>query len=144
MIDDGQGLSQTIQLIGYAVIATLKVLESQDLLKPDSPIKDISLVLGLLMDAIKNYPGKYEEPELSWMKPAIVLVKKHGVVLEGVPFGVEKDAQKFEELEDDTYNQNWKKFSWKKQVISCALSLSLFFSFSLAFAGAENNLQQFH
>jgi hypothetical protein len=112
-----------LQLIGYTVIATLKVLESQDLLKPDSAVKDISLVLGLFMDTVKTWPAGYEEPELSWVKAAICLAKKHGIIFEGVPFGVEQNVQKFEELEDDEDAPNWKKFNWKKEVRFPPLSL---------------------
>ena len=97
MIGDSQGLRDTLQLIGYAVLSILQVLGSNDLLKPDTPIKDTSLVLGLLMDALEKWPGEYSDPEVSgWMPKAIGLVEEHGIVLEDVPFGVEEDVEKFE------------------------------------------------
>jgi hypothetical protein len=105
-----------MQLLGYAVLATLKVLDAHNLFQPDSPIRDFSLVLGLLVSAAVQWPGGYEESELSWAKAVISEAKDHGVVLAGVPFGVEKDVQKLEELEDDEDAPDWGVFDWKKEV----------------------------
>lgn len=121
MTDDGQASRQTMQLIGYAAIATLKVVESQDLLKPGTPVKDISLVLGYLMVAIKHWPSGYREPEVSWSKAAISLL------------GVEECIQGFEEREEEEHYPgedapNWTRFSWKNKVRCLCFSFSSFSS----------------
>jgi hypothetical protein len=114
--DDGEGVAQTMQLIGFAVISTIKALQSHDLFRPDSPIEDFSLVLGLLISAAVQWPGSYDEPELSWAKAVISEAKEHGIELAGVPFGVEEDVKKFEGLDDDEDAPDWKDFDWKKEV----------------------------
>jgi hypothetical protein len=112
-----------MQLIGYAVLATIKTLNSHNLFQPDSPIRDSSLVLGLLVSAAIQWPGGYDEPKISWAKAVISEASKHGIMLVDVPFGVEKDVKKFEEYDHDEDAPDWGNFAWKEEV--CLLPPSL-------------------
>ena len=109
MSDDSQRILDTLQLIGHAILATLEILESKGLLKPDSYVKDISLVLGLLVEVVMVWPSGYDEPEFSWVKAMISKAKENGIVVAGAPFGVEDKVKKFEELEyydDDSEDED--------------------------------------
>ena len=105
-----------MQLIGHAVHATIKVLSSHDLFRPGSPIKDLSLVFGLLVSAAISWCGSYEEPELSWVQAMISKAKEHEIVIASTPFGVAKDVKKFEEVEYGEDAPDWDGFDWKKEV----------------------------
>ncbi len=67
-----------------------------------------------------QWPGGYEEPEVSWPKAVISMAKQRGIVLAGVPFGIEKDVQNFEELKFDEDAPHWTDSDWKKEVCCSA------------------------
>lgn len=116
MSDISDDIRSTLRLIGYAVLATMKVLDSKDLLRPDSPIKDFSLVIGLLRDALMVWPGSYNEPEFLWAKTVITKCKEKGIKLADAPFGIEENVKKFEEMDDIPQVPKWKNIDWKKEV----------------------------
>jgi hypothetical protein len=138
MSDDSERIRHTLQLVGYAVLATLDVLQANDLLKADSPLKDLPLVLGRLVDVVMEWPGDCGEDELSWVKQMAVKAKEHGVVIAGAPFGIEERLKTVEEIdieEDDGEDEedvddddddsdvdsdfgppNWSKFDWTREV----------------------------
>lgn len=99
MSDDSQGIRETLQLVGRAVMTTLTVPESHGLLKPECPIRDISLVLGRLIEIVMDWSGSSEQEEFSWVKEMIAKAKENGIVIAGAPFGVEKHVEKFEDLD---------------------------------------------
>lgn len=134
MSDDSERIQHTLKLIGYATLATLNLLDSCGLLAPDSPIKDIPLVLGLLIEALFAWPGGCDEEEFTWLKTAVAKVKEKGYVIAGAPYAVEKNVKVCEEMavegEDDIDEDededkeidsndarpNWTTFDWKKEV----------------------------
>lgn len=71
MSDDSQGIRETLQLVGRAVMTTLTVPESHGLLKPECPIRDISLVLGRLIEIVMDWSGSSEQEEFSWVEEMI-------------------------------------------------------------------------
>lgn len=97
-IDDGERVSDTIRVVGTTLLAALNTLDRNDLLKPNSEIKDISLVMGLFLkisgifgDAI--FIG---EEEQEWPEYIIAYAKGKGIKLGDTPFGVEEDVNRAE------------------------------------------------
>jgi len=89
MIDDCQRLLDTLALVGGGVMCTLEVLEEHGLLRPQSPIRDLALVLGLLYRLDSAWPGGPGEEELSWVHAMVNVAQKHGIVFKDAPYGIE-------------------------------------------------------
>jgi hypothetical protein len=114
MSDDSIRIKDTLHLIGHATLATLELLESRGLLAPDSEVKDIALVLGLLIEVIMSWPGHYNEPEFSWVKTVITKAEGKGISIAGAPFGVEESVKKIKESKDK--GPRLSKSAWNREV----------------------------
>jgi hypothetical protein len=63
-MDDPDRLTDTFRLLGTAVFSVLTLLEQNNLLRPDSPVKNIALVLGCFRNAAEGFnaiDGEQEE-----------------------------------------------------------------------------------
>lgn len=125
-IDDCEGLLGTLKILGVAVFSTLKILEKHDLLRPDSPIKNIGLVLAYLRRNMEDWPGNCGpefdiEDELKWCDAAIVEAQQKGVEFKRAPWGIE-DKLKKEDVVKSRYGKYketiaaWKDFNWDTEV----------------------------
>lgn len=90
MADCSDDILNVIELVGAATLVTLKILKSLNLLRANSPIKDLGLVAGLLLNVIRDWPGDPNEPQFLWVIDMVKLLLSAGVKLADVPFGVEK------------------------------------------------------
>ncbi|KAI1612174.1 hypothetical protein EDD36DRAFT_276661 [Exophiala viscosa] len=89
-IDDADGLCETLKILGVAVFSTLKILEEHNLLRADSPVKNIALVLAYLRRNMEDWPGNCgpEYPiddELKWCDAAIVEAQHRGIEFKRAP-----------------------------------------------------------
>ncbi|KIX96764.1 uncharacterized protein Z520_07484 [Fonsecaea multimorphosa CBS 102226] len=116
-IDDSDGLLATLQLIGGAVFTTLNTFEKNGLLRPNSPVKNIALVLGVLYDNIRAWPGDEDEPELEWRGAMVREARQHGIEVKGQPYGIESVLEKdgVDGTLDSEAHSRWKKFDWAKE-----------------------------
>jgi hypothetical protein len=123
MNDDGEQLQETVKLIGCALISTLKMLKDKGMLKPDSPVKNIALAVGWLLEIDNVNPGDSGE---DWTYAAILMVKKAGLTFEGRGSEMEKTVMKYkEELDEDDEDIKPSKFNWKKDFASFKSSYSV-------------------
>jgi hypothetical protein len=98
--DDGPLWMSTVGLIGIATLTTLDALERAGLLRKDSPVKDIQLILALLGDFF--YPLGYniteevpcviedDEEEACWPYIMVQYAKRNGIDIGGIP-GIKED-----------------------------------------------------
>jgi hypothetical protein len=112
MNDDGEQLQETVKLIGCALINTLKTLKDKGMLNPESPVKNLALAVGWLLEIDNVNPGDSEE---DWTHAAILMVKKSGLTFEGRGAEMETTIKKYEEdLDEDDEDIEPSKFDWKK------------------------------
>lgn len=121
--DNGDEILETLQILGGAVICTLDVLEKHDLLKPNSAIRNIALVLGMLRQIIEAWPGDNDDHGLSWNDAIVHKAMKHGIEFRGAPHGIDKVNEVVNACDDEKkYDKDieWSKFSWKPSVGGCS------------------------
>ncbi|OAP61316.1 hypothetical protein AYL99_03517 [Fonsecaea erecta] len=87
--DDPGTTLERLQMIGGAVFATLNIFEKTGLLGADSPVKNIGLVLGVLYNNTREWPGDLGVSELSWRGAMIREALQHGIEVKGQPYGIE-------------------------------------------------------
>ena len=117
--EDGEGVLETLRILGGAVICALRVLEEQDMLKPDSDIKNIALVLGHINMIVQDWPSGEEEDELSWIDAAFYMAMKNGIEFTEAPYGIEEAVGDISaDSEGSQFNTpiDWSSFNWKKEV----------------------------
>lgn len=121
-VDDSETVLENLRMIGVAAFATLKVLKANNLLGPNSPVKNIALVLGVLRDELEAWPAQQEEPELAWGDYIVEEAQAHGIAFKGAPFGIE--TRLGSGLHRDQEGQSlakWKALDWKKEVNLCTI-----------------------
>lgn len=128
MIDDGEGLEEFLEMIGWMFLATLEVLEKANLLHPGSEIKDVVPVFGLFFDSILSWPGDVDSERLTWAVHIVHKLENLGYKFEKTPYDVEELAMKLhakQTHECDVYTHetisgaegiNWNRVEWEKKV----------------------------
>jgi SAP domain len=112
MCDDSMQIAATMELLGYAILATMDVLKKNDLLKADSKVKDLSLVLAMYLEMVAHWEEM--EDELGWRVPMIEKAEANGIKLSG-PYGIEDRVTTLKE-EYDGEDADWADFEWKEKV----------------------------
>ncbi|KIV77242.1 hypothetical protein PV11_09057 [Exophiala sideris] len=124
-IDDGEGLLETLKLLGVAVFSTLRILEEHDLLRADSPVKNVALVLAYLRRNMEDWPGNCTpefpiDDELAWCDAAIVEAQHKGIEFKLAPWGIETKLKK-DGVGKSRYSDYiktitaWKQLKWDKE-----------------------------
>ena len=105
-------------MIGGAVFTIFKSFVKRRLLRPESDVKNIALVLGMLYDSTADWPSGEEEPELAWRGAMIRKAQQHGIVFKDAPYGIEDRLKRdgLNEPQEDKDDSEWNKFSWYKEV----------------------------
>lgn len=113
MMDDGERWSNTVAMIGIGILATFNALERADLLKKDSPIKDLGLVLALLgdfmatcVDQTGGIPYISNDREVCWPYKIVAYAKAHDIEISGV-HGIQKTFVEKYDNEDEA--NHWKR-----------------------------------
>lgn len=119
-MDDGDLFIETMGLIGLSFVAMLNELDRADLLKADSRIKDLGLVMASYIrwsDSWKEFAPGEDEDEMDWPEGVVAYAKKAGIDLENVGvYGVKDRLTEIgtvEPLEGDAKADRW---GWKKKV----------------------------
>ena len=119
-MDDGDLFIETMGLIGLSFVAMLNELDRADLLKADSRIKDLGLVMASYIrwsDSWKEFAPGEDEDEMDWPEGVVAYAKKAGIHLENVGvYGVKDRLTEIgtvEPLEGDAKADRW---GWKKKV----------------------------
>lgn len=101
MIDDGDRVGATLEMIGRMALSTLHVLEKHDLLKPDSPIVNIGLVISLYHQFIGSFEDAMSLTEFTeWPNALTAYAEKHGIVIAGV-YGITDGSKYPAEIDDE-------------------------------------------
>lgn len=114
MCDDSGQIVETMRQIGYAILATGDVLKRHGLVKADSQIKYLSLVLAMCLDMAQEWEGFVQGDELDWRVPMINQAEQNGIQL-SEPFGIEDRVATLKENYDGD-EAAWTRFDWKKNV----------------------------
>ncbi|KAH6653074.1 hypothetical protein BKA67DRAFT_568491 [Truncatella angustata] len=99
--EDGERVQATCNLIGRSILATLNELDLAGLLKADSSIKDLSLIISLYIywsDDLGDM-GIEESEDLKWRVELLAYAKKAKLDLEAA--GVYGIGEKIESLEEE-------------------------------------------
>ena len=119
-MDDGDLFIETMGLIGLSFVAMLNELDRADLLKADSRIRDLGLVMASYIrwsDSWKEFAPGEDEDEMDWPEGVVAYAKKAGIDLENVGvYGVKDRLTEIgtvEPLEGDAKADRW---GWKKKV----------------------------
>lgn len=103
--DDAQQLRDTVSLFGVAVLTTLSSLKSHELLKPNSPIVNIPLIISLFLIFTNSWSSNSSgEGETDWTRVVIKFLDEAGIAFTPgfVARGTEKRVDSIrEEMEDD-------------------------------------------
>lgn len=143
MCDDSATLTETVILFGVALLTTLDTLKSHNLLKPDSPIVNIPLIISLFLSFAEEWEGCDQgQGETGWKVVAVKMLDEAGITfVDGqVARGTQKRIEAIREEmanDDDGEEENepsskgwtpehdqddgvrqWKTWNWKIEVNS--------------------------
>lgn len=121
-LEDGQRVCDTLNAVGTAFLAALNNLDREGLLKPDSEIKDLALVMGLFLDLTDHFEDAMTcgEEEQQWPSYLVALAKEKGIELT-LPIGIKKRVEEYDndaELPQPTGKAAEDRFNFKKVVSS--------------------------
>lgn len=121
--EHGERVTATCGLIGCAFLSTLNELDMASLLKADSPIKDLGLVISLYVTWSHDLDGYgCDEPKhTKWRGEMLAYVKKAGIDIEasgvfGVRDAVEKLVETYKTISSLKGAAKADRWGWKKTV----------------------------
>lgn len=119
MIDDGELFIETVGMIGLSFLTMLNELDQAKLLKSDSRIKDLGLVMACYLNWSEVW-GEYNDDDLAdWPRKVVAYAKKAGINLENVGvYGVKDILTTIGDVEPLNGNAKADKWGWKKKVSS--------------------------
>ncbi|KFZ04625.1 hypothetical protein V501_09120 [Pseudogymnoascus sp. VKM F-4519 (FW-2642)] len=85
MIDDGERVCETLQIVGLTVLSTLNNLEQADLFKNDSVIPNIPLILSLFLGFLGNLADamSVRGEDQDWPNAITAYAEKHDINIKG-------------------------------------------------------------
>ena len=103
-LEDGERFVATLIMIGRVILATLHALERADLLKKDSPIPNIPLILSLFLHASKDGDeGLLLTESAQWPNIIVAYADKHNIDIKGV-FDVTGEDYPADDLDDEMFD----------------------------------------
>ncbi|KAI9794952.1 MAG: hypothetical protein M1833_007326 [Piccolia ochrophora] len=102
MIDDCDSLGATIEIVGVAVISTMRFLAQKGLLSASSPFKNIGLVAGLYLSFARDWEEIGEDCDATWASRLMSQVEKAGIKISG-PCDI---AETVESARDERYDED--------------------------------------
>ncbi|KAI1078066.1 hypothetical protein F5B20DRAFT_582593 [Whalleya microplaca] len=113
MMDDGERLETTVELIGQALVTVLNELDQAQMLKADSDIKDLGLVIACYLQWIETLNDLGCESD--FRKEAIGYAKKAGIDLKDAGcYGMEQVLGEFGNTKPLAGNAKADRWNWKK------------------------------
>lgn len=85
VIDDGKRVYETLQTVGLAILSTLNMLEQADLLKNDSIIPNIPLILSLFLGFLGDFANdmSLRGEDQDWPNAITAYAEKHEIKIKG-------------------------------------------------------------
>lgn len=85
VIDHGKRVYETLQIVGLTVLSTLNMLEQADLLKNDSVILNIPLVLSLFLGFLGDFADamSFRGKDQDWPNAITAYAEKHNIKIKG-------------------------------------------------------------
>lgn len=134
-LNDGDRLCETIDAIGQALLTALNVLERADLLKPDSKVKNLPVVLSMFLYFAGDLDdtGAMERDmsgaakEQIWPNAVVAYANEHDIDLKGKGvYGIADTVDKFDDMELKAFKKKAgpDRWGWKKAV-RCPSSATL-------------------
>lgn len=141
MCDDAETLTETVILFGVALLTTLDILKSHNLLKPDSPIVNIPFIVSLFLSFAATWEENDQgQGETGWKFAAVKMLDKAGIeFVDGqVARGTQKRLEAIREEMGDDHEEDddpgatwtpeddqdedgarqWNKWHWQTEVCS--------------------------
>ncbi|KFY67676.1 hypothetical protein V496_01462 [Pseudogymnoascus sp. VKM F-4515 (FW-2607)] len=85
MIDDGNRVYETLQIVGLTVLSTLNMLEQANLLENDSIILNIPLILSLFLGFLGDFADamSFRGKDQNWPNAITAYAEKHNIMIKG-------------------------------------------------------------
>jgi len=121
VLEDGPRAMLTLNLIGCAVLTTLEQFEREGLFKPDSPIKDLALIMSEYLDIADGFNGSGFDSD-GWDDHVVGYAKKHNIELGFTADRVKRverrdgEPESLQEALDE--NEDDDPWAWKARVSS--------------------------
>lgn len=119
MCDDGERVTETIELIGRSFLATLNELDRAKQLTKDSPIQDLGLVMSLYLywgDGLGEYG--VDEGDVNWREQVLTYAKQAEIDLVATGcYGIEEKLETLDDEDDEEMpRRKADRWDWKKSV----------------------------
>jgi len=120
-LDDGDRLCATVDAIGQAFLTALNALERADLLKPDSKVKNIPMVMSMFLSLADDLDGTGAmeldmlglEIEQTWPQAVVAYAQAHDLNLEGKGiYGSAEIADKFDDMSMEEFKKRRSSDRW--------------------------------
>ena len=100
------------------MLCVLQILEERDLLKHDGPVRNLTLVLGQLMQSAVGWGGDEDEPKLSWVDVVVQKLHQHHIHFEDPPHGIKAKYESVDtgQSAEAVKKKMWKNIVWKNKV----------------------------
>lgn len=140
VLDDGERVSNTLCGMGMAILATLNVLEQHSLLKPESPIPNIPLMLSLVFHWVHNFSSGMDDTAATrqgdWPNMIVAYAEKTGIEIKGL-YNIKELLEKVgaygtSELNDEDKNNVLSPPKPDKFKFVAKVSLHIFFGRNLS------------
>ncbi|KAF2813464.1 uncharacterized protein BDZ99DRAFT_460703 [Mytilinidion resinicola] len=106
-LDDGDRLCATVDAIGRALLTALNALERADLLKPDSKVKNLPMVLSMFLSLASDLDGTGAmerdmlgaDKDQTWPHAVVAYARAHDIDLKGKGiYGSAETVDKFDDM----------------------------------------------
>jgi hypothetical protein len=99
VIDDSRRVCETLQIAGLAILSTLNILEQADLLKNNSIIPNIPLILSLFQGFLRDFTNimSSRDENQDWPNAITAYAEKHKIEIKG-KYGVTKEYYRSQKL----------------------------------------------
>jgi len=91
VIDDTMRVCETVHIVGLAILSTLNILEQADLLKNNSIIPNMPLILSLFLGFLGGFANvmSLRDEDQDWPNAITAYAEKHNIEIKG-KYGVTK------------------------------------------------------
>lgn len=127
VIDDGERVQVTCEVVGALILATIEALKKQDVFKPDSEIRNLGLVLFIFIRwGREQLDYGVEEENWSWIYKIIDFAEEAGIKLTA-PHNFEKDYEVIKDHREEWAQRmgKWNNVKWNNIVSFSTVALRM-------------------
>jgi hypothetical protein len=125
--DDGERVGKLIGVIGYMFIACFESLKKQDVLKAESPIPNLGLIMAIVIDWAHGLIDGFDgfDGNVDWVYRVIELAEEAQISLNG-PKSITETVTKLKSgRKPSTASMKYKDINWATKVSSNQVQLEI-------------------